>query len=97
MLLNVPEYSWNCLNKLQKQPPEVFYEKGCSYEFCNFIKKEALAQVFSCGFCEISKNTYFTERLWTTASETVLAMPGFSIFLIILDIWQSFEYALGIK
>ena len=64
---------------------------------CNFIKKEALAQVFSCGFCEISKNTYFTERLWTTASETVLAMPGFSIFLIILDIWQSFEYALGIK
>ena len=23
---------------------------------CNFIKKEALAQVFSCEFCEISKN-----------------------------------------
>ena len=23
----------------------------------NFIKKEALAQVFSCEFCEISKNT----------------------------------------
>ena len=42
MLLNVPEYSWSCLNKLQKQPPEVFYQKGCSYEFRNFIKKEAL-------------------------------------------------------
>ena len=26
---------------------------------CNFIKKEALAQVFSCEFCEISKNTFF--------------------------------------
>ena len=25
---------------------------------CNFIKKEALAQVFSCEFCEISKNTF---------------------------------------
>ena len=25
---------------------------------CNFIKKETLAQVFSCGFCEISKNTF---------------------------------------
>ena len=25
----------------------------------NFIKKENLAQVFSCGFCKISKNTFF--------------------------------------
>ena len=36
---------------------------------CNFIKKEALAQVFFCEFCEISKNTVFTEHLWVTASE----------------------------
>ena len=27
-------------------------------ETCNFIKKETLAQVFSCEFCEISKNTF---------------------------------------
>ena len=25
---------------------------------CNFIKKETLAQVFSCEFCKISKNTF---------------------------------------
>ena len=25
---------------------------------CNFIKKETLAQVFSCEFCEIFKNTF---------------------------------------
>ena len=25
----------------------------------NFIKKETLAQMFSCKFCEISKNTFF--------------------------------------
>ena len=25
---------------------------------CNFIKKEALAQLFSCEFCEISKNIF---------------------------------------
>ena len=32
-------------------------------------KKEALAHhTFSCEFCEISKNTYFTKHLWTTAS-----------------------------
>ena len=33
-------------------------------EACNFIKKETLAQVFSCEFCEISKNTFFIEHLW---------------------------------
>ena len=27
-----------------------------------------LAQVFSCEFCEISKNNFFTEHLWVTAS-----------------------------
>ena len=37
--------------------------------FLNFIKKEALVQLFSCEFCEISKNTFFTEYLWTTASK----------------------------
>ena len=28
---------------------------------------------------------------------TVLTMPGFSICLIILDIWQGFQYASGIR
>ena len=49
--------------------PEVFCEKGVLRNFtkftgrhlwpeaCNFMKKETLAQVFSCEFCEISKNT----------------------------------------
>ena len=30
---------------------------------CNFIEKETLAQVFSCEFCEISKNTFFLQHL----------------------------------
>ena len=31
----------------------------------NFTKKETLAQVFSCEFCESSKNTFFfAEHLW---------------------------------
>ena len=33
------------------------------------LLKKTLAQVFSCEFCEISKNTYFIEHLWATASE----------------------------
>ena len=35
---------------------------------CLFIKKETLTQVFSCEFCKIFKNTFFTELLRTTAS-----------------------------
>ena len=34
---------------LQKQSPG---------QICNFIKKETMAQVFSCEFCEISKNKF---------------------------------------
>ena len=40
----------------------------CRPEACNFITKETLAQVFSCEFCKISKNTFLTEQLRTTAS-----------------------------
>ena len=40
-------------------------------EACNIIKKETLAQLFSCEFCEISKNTFFTKHLWVTASENL--------------------------
>ena len=35
---------------------------------CNFIKKETLAQVFYCEFCENSKNNFFTEHIWAIAS-----------------------------
>ena len=37
-------------------------------EACNFIKKETLAQVFSCEFCDISKNTSFHRTPLVTAS-----------------------------
>ena len=36
---------------------------------CNVIKKETLAKVFSSVFCKISKNSSFTEHLWTTTSD----------------------------
>ena len=34
------------------------------------IKLQALAHVFSSEFHKISKNTFFTENLWATASAT---------------------------
>ena len=36
---------------------------------CNFIKKEALAQVFSCKFHEFSKKSFFYRKPTETASE----------------------------
>ena len=40
----------------------------CFNKACNFIKIEFMAMVFSCEFCEISMNTFFTEHVWVTAS-----------------------------
>ena len=45
-------------------------------QVCNFIKKETLVLVFSCEFCEISKNNFLTEHLWTTA--LWITLPSFS-------------------
>ena len=64
--MNVPlKGNWK-INK--KQPPEVFCKKSVLRNFAKFTGKhlcqslyfkiEALAQVFSCEFCEISKNTF---------------------------------------
>ena len=33
------------------------------------LLKKRLAQVLSCEFCEISKNTFFIEHFWATASD----------------------------
>ena len=47
---------------------ESLFYLGCRSQVWNFIKKEILVQVFSCEFCEISENTFFTEHLYATVS-----------------------------
>ena len=47
-------------------------------EACNFVKRETLAQVFSCEFCEIFENTVFTEHLRETASDKTFVPIKFS-------------------
>ena len=62
---------------MQKQPPEVFYEKRCSQKFQKFIGKPSVPEslfVNFCEFCEISKNTFSTEHHWTTASSYAYRM-----------------------
>ena len=61
----------SCFNKVALQA-----------EAYNFIKKEVLAQVFSCEFYETSKNTFFTEHLWSTASEK---------FHVLVMYWKNYE------
>ena len=50
------------------------------YLSCNFIKKEAIAQVFSCKFCEISKKTCFLQN---TPGRLLLEFQLFSV-----SIWK---------
>ena len=45
-----------------------FFLMKLQSEACNYIKKETVAQLFSCEFCEISMNIVFTEHLWASAS-----------------------------
>ena len=75
----------------QKQPPEVFYNKSVFRNLAKFtgkhmyerlvFKKETLVQVFTCECCEISKNTFFTEHLRTTAS-------GFDFTILSADYYK---------
>ena len=51
--------------------PEVFCNKKgvLKAKAFNFIKKETLAKMFSCEFCDIFKNTFFYRTLPVAASE----------------------------
>ena len=58
---------------------------------CNFIKKEVLAQVFSCEFCGIFKSTFFTENLWTTEKKEKKSkgVPVNSLQKMKLSSWEA--------
>ena len=48
-------------------PPETICKgSGPRAQAYDFIKKETLVQIFSSEFCEIFKNSLFTEHLWAT-------------------------------
>ena len=53
----------------------LFFNKIPVPEACNFIKKETLALVFSCEFCEISKNTFLYRTPLVAASDEWNRIP----------------------
>ena len=61
---------------------------------CDFFKKEILAQLFSCEFCEILKNTFFTEHLrWLLLHLTIverLDKKGKSV--IFFELWKNQQW-----
>ena len=54
--------------KISQNSQENTCIESCRFAGCSFIKKETPIQVLSCEFCEILKNTFFTEDIQTTAS-----------------------------
>ena len=72
----------------------------CYPQSWNFIKKEALAQVFSCEFCETFKNIFFIEHLrWLLLSEKYFfCWRDFPIWLSLMrnEKWK-FLYTLNFR
>ena len=67
----------------EKQPvPEHLFLVKLQATACNFIKKETLAQVLSCEFCEFFKDTFFTEHLrWSLPHRTPKRLANLPIGL----------------
>ena len=65
--------------KCPRTCPEVLYKKVAGLRL---IKKETLAQVFSCEVCEICKNAFFTEHLRSSASEVFTFFSKLYLLLV---------------
>ena len=78
-------------NSQENTCARVFFNKDC--EACNFIKKEALAQVFFCEFGEIFINTFFYRTPPVATSESSYLsehssqlLPNFKHFHFFFDL-----------
>ena len=67
--------------------PDVFWKKGVLSLAWSFIKKETLAEVFCCEFCEISNNTFSYSTPLVALSERILYFS--CIIVCSLTSWQS--------
>ena len=59
----------NFTNSQENTCARVYFLIKLQSEAGNFIKKETLAEVFSCEFCEILKNTFFYRTPSVAASD----------------------------
>ena len=73
-----------CPSKFRKIHRKSPVPESLFYWSCSFIKKKALAQVFSCEFCEIFRNTVLTEHLRWMLLQMLLYMD-----VILISSWRS--------
>ena len=95
IFLNISKALDRVLHEGRSSRPEVFCKKVVLRNFAKFtgkqlcqrpqayifIKKETLAQVFSCEFCKISKNTFLCRTPLVAASDMLLWEHLFYVLL----------------
>ena len=61
-------FSQRKVSDYRSSHPEVFCTKGAFRNVAKLTGKHLCQSLFLNKFCEISKNIFFTEHVWTTAS-----------------------------
>ena len=81
-----------CSKKFWASQNISYIDRNLRPKACSFNKKETLAQMFSCEFCEISKNTFFNRTPPVAASIS----RCFNVSLIVFTTLLSFTLMQGI-
>ena len=61
---------------------------------CSFIKKKTLAQVFSCEFCESSKNAFFIQNISVGCFYHYKIWKKICLFQTFIMLWRNFIYVI---
>ena len=71
----------------------LFFNKVAGLRPANFIKKYTLAHMFSCEFCEISKNSFFHRTPLVAASVLKITKMAWIVkkTVITVDFWKLCE------
>ena len=102
-----PKFQSNDINNFYPENRECLYSENTKFyqkqsprgvQICNFIKKETLAQVFFCEFCQISKNIFSYRTPPVAASvlwwwSFLFSMWRLSSFLNFMKTWANFTKA----
>ena len=79
----------------------LFFNKVVGLSPATLLKKETLAQVFSCEFCKISKNTFLHRKLLVAASgdqrKPIKFQQIYRLFSYDSNVARIFSYSLQVR
>ena len=81
----------------KRQCQSLFFNKVAGLEHVTLLKKGTTKQVFSCEFCEIFWNTFFTEHLRETPSVFVSALLSILQKMLFKSILNEFFFLKPLK